>query len=76
MVVQKYIVLLGERDGKQIWLAYDIGGRLGNASYEQAYRYDTWKQACDALCRVRFTGARWPRAQILGTTVDSPEGKE
>jgi len=71
MIAQKYIVLLGERNGQQVWLGYDNIGRIGNCEYEQAIRYDTWAQAADALRRVRFTGARWPVAKILGTTVDS-----
>ena len=70
-MVQKYVVLLSERDGRQIWLAYNSFGRIGNAKYEEAFRYDTRRQAADALRRVRATGRRWPDAKILGTCVDN-----
>ena len=68
-IIQKYIVLLGERDGNQIWLAYNDFGRIGNASYDLAFHYDTWAEAADALRRVRYSGNRWGDAKILGTTV-------
>lgn len=80
VIRQKYIVMLAERNGEQVWLAYDNLGRIGNATYAQAYRYDTWAEAADALRRLRFTGAKWPGAKIMGTTVhvepDSYESAE
>tara|TARA_R110000868_G_scaffold14070_7_gene65631 strand:- start:72 stop:299 length:228 start_codon:yes stop_codon:yes gene_type:complete len=70
MIQQKYIVLLGEQyDGKQIWLAYDSIGRIGNATYNQAFRYDSHKQAVYALALVRRQ-RRWPNAKVMGTTVE------
>lgn len=70
MIEQRYIVLLGLRNGQQIWLAYDAGGRIGNADYSQAFRFDTELAARIALRRERITGSRWSDAEILGTTVD------
>lgn len=69
MIRQRYIVCLGERDGKQIWLAYDSMGRIGNADCEQAWRYETINAAFHALAKVRRE-RRWPDAEIFGTTVD------
>ena len=69
-IEQRYIVQLGERDGKQIWLAYDACGRIGNSNYAMAFRFDTSWHARMALQRERMTGSRWINAKILGTTVD------
>lgn len=69
MIVQKYIVLLGERDGKQIWLAYNLAGRIGNANYDQAFRYNTEPAAEIALRKVQQLRA-WRGAKIFGTTVE------
>lgn len=74
MIQQKYIVLLGEHDGKQIWLAYDSIGRIGNATYDQAFRYDSHKQAVYALALVRRQ-KRWPNAKVMGTTVETEQFK-
>jgi hypothetical protein len=70
MIKQKYIVMLCEvPPDRQVWLAYDSMGRIGNATYEEAFRYDTITQARIALERVR-RDRKWPGAKILGTTVD------
>ena len=69
MIVQKYIVLLGERHGKQIWLAYNDAGRISNANYSEAFQYNTHRLAEIALRRVRRTHS-FPDAKILGTTVE------
>lgn len=68
-IVQRWIVLLGLRAGRQIWLAYDNEGRIGNADYDQAHRYETRREAVNALGKVRKTGQAWPNAEIFGTCV-------
>ena len=73
MIQQRYIVLLGLRNGKQIWLAYDACGRIGNADHSQAFRFNTELAARIALRRERMTGSKWDAAKILGTTVDIGE---
>ena len=72
MIVQKYIVMLSETPSMQMFLAYDDLGRIGNATYEQAFRYDTEQQARCALRAVRRIRA-FADAKILATCVDSGE---
>jgi len=74
-MVQKYVVLLSEHnDGRQIWLAYDCIGRIGNARHEEAFRYDTHEMARLALRAVRKTGRRYEDAEILATLVEVDDG--
>ena len=74
-MVPKYIVLLTETtDGQQIWLAYDHLGRIGNAKYDEAFKYDTHDQARAALRAVRKTGKRYEDAEILATLVEVDDG--
>jgi len=65
---QRYVVLLREKP-TQIWLAYDGGGRIGNARHDQAWKYFTHLSAVIALRRERHFHA-WPQAKILGTLVE------
>lgn len=65
MTKQFYIVQLSEKDGKNLYLAYDNMGRIGNACFQQAIRYDSFSQANNALKAVRRY-RRWPQAQIFG----------
>jgi hypothetical protein len=67
MMVQKFIVLLDERHGKQVWLAYNTLGRIGNAVFSEAFRYETYEQAKQALASVRRQ-RNWPNAKVMGTT--------
>ena len=69
-LVQKWFVMLD--DERQLFLAYDSCGRIGNANRQQAFLYDSLREATQALRRVRRE-RRWPRARILGTTVDTQE---
>ena len=75
MIMQKYIVMLSSdpaNTGRQVFLGYDAGGRIGNASYQQAFRYDSEQAAKRALWVARKV-RRWPDAKILGTCVDTKD---
>ena len=72
-VIQKFIVFLGERNGKQIWLAYDDAGRIGNAAYQEAFRYDTLVSAEQALQNVRRTVGRFPDAKVMALLVEEDD---
>ena len=72
MIRQRFVVMLRESQGVQTWLAYDSFGRIGNANFKEAFRYDTHRQAEDALRYVRMTH-QWPMAEILGTTEEIEE---
>ena len=76
MIKEKWIVLLSKDVdiGKQVWLGYDVFGRIGSASYWEAFRYDSALQATVALAKVR-RDRRWPDARVIGTTVEV-ENKE
>lgn len=65
---QRYVVLLRDTP-TQVWLAYDAGGRIGNANYNQAFQYETKSLALNALRCIRNIHA-WPQARILGTLVE------
>jgi len=52
-----------------VWLGYDVFGRIGSASYRDAFRYDSALQATVALAKVR-RDRRWPGARVIGTTVE------
>ena len=69
MIRQRYVVLLRESGGQQFWLAYDALGRIGNAEFSQAFRYESLFAAEVALKRVQRE-RRWPDAKIIGTTVE------
>ena len=71
-IKQKYIVMLDDSPNRQVFLAYDSLGRIGNASHEQAFRYDTQQQAYVALASVRRF-RHWPKAKILGVIVETEE---
>ena len=74
-MVQKYVVRLSDKPGEhQIWLAYDCIGRIGNARYAEAFKYDTHDQARAALRAVRKTGKRYEDAEILATLVEVDDG--
>ena len=74
-MVQKYIVMLKDpTEGPQIWLAYDHLGRIGNAKYEEAFKYETHEMARAALRAVRKTGKRYEDAEILATLVEVDDG--
>lgn len=68
MIAQKYIVLLSETESSQTWLGYDRLGRIGKATYGEAFRYDSEIQAKQALRKVQMMHS-YPNAKILGTTV-------
>jgi len=74
MIVQKYIVMLDSTPNREVFLAYDGLGRIGNASHEKAFKYDSRRLAKLALARVRATGKRWPRAEVLGVIEEIETG--
>lgn len=69
--IQKWAVRLAIRDGQELWLAYDAAGRIGNANFDQAFRYDTRRAAEIALKRVR-RDRDWPNAKIFGVLEEKP----
>ena len=69
-MVQKYVVCLRSSGDRQIWLAYDNCGRIGNANYHQAFQYDSYNEARVAIKQLPH---RWTEAQILGTLVEVTE---
>lgn len=70
MMRQRYVVLLRETIDKQVWLAYNDFGRIGNANYNQAFRFETRDQARWALIKLPL---KWPDAQVLATLVEIDE---
>ena len=67
MMRTRYIVLLRETPDRQIWLAYDAGGRIGNANYAEAFRYNSEHHARMALKALPH---KWPEAEVLATLED------
>lgn len=74
MIQQRFIVMLDDtaHTGRQVFLAYNDLGRIGNGKYSEAFRYETHHQASRALAAVRRLRA-WPRAKILGTCIDTTD---
>jgi len=67
MKITKYVVLLRQSADKQIWLAYDDFGRIGNATYEMAFRFNSEHHAKMALKQLPH---KWPDAKVLATLKD------
>jgi len=70
MKVTKYVVLLRETADRQIWLAYDMLGRIGNARYAEAFRYNSEHHAKMALKALPH---KWPGAKVLATLEDDDD---
>ena len=64
---QRYVILLRETPDKQIWLAYDDLGRIGNAKFHEAFRYVSAHAARMALKALPH---KWPEAKVLATLED------
>jgi len=67
MKITKYVVLLRETADSQIWLGYDMLGRIGNARYDEAFRFNSVHHAKMALKALPH---KWPVAKVLATLED------
>lgn len=54
--------MLRQTPDKQIWLAYDNLGRIGNANYDQAFRFNSEHHARMA---IKLLPHKWPQAKVL-----------
>ena len=70
MKTTKYVVMLRETPDKQIWLGHDMLRRIGNARYDEAFRFNSEHHAKQAL---KLLPHKWPEAKVLATLEDSDE---
>ena len=66
----RYVVLLRQTPDKQIWLGYDHIGRIGNATYREAFRYVSVHAARMALKALPH---KWSEANVLATLEETAE---
>ena len=66
-MITRFVVLLRDTPDRQIWLAYNDGGRIGNATFAMAFRFISRHQANMAL---RNLPHKWPEAKIISTLVE------